>query len=281
MYNCGLILEGGGLRGLYTSGILDYFIDKNLDFSDIYGVSAGAFNAISYITKQRERSKNINIEFVDDKRYLNMKNVIKGKPVFNLDFMLNEISEIYYPFDYEKFYNSKSKFHCVSTNVETGKAEYFDINDIKENINFLKSTGSLPIFGEIVEANGLKLLDGGIADSIPIVKSMETNKKNVLVLTRNKGYTKSKSKYLSVYKKTFKDYPNFINAVQDRYIRYNKTLELISDLEDKKEVFVFRPSKPLKVDIFEKNKEKLEDLYLNGYNDAKDLYNELIKYLEK
>lgn len=281
MYNCGLILEGGGLRGLYTSGVLDFFIDKNIDFSDIYGVSAGAFNAISYITKQQGRSKDINIGYVDDKRYLNMKNVVKGKPVFNLDFMLHDISEKYYPFDFEKFYNSKLKFHCVSTNVETGKAEYFDINDIKGNLNLLKSTGSLPIFGEIVEANGLKLLDGGIADSIPIVKSMEKNKKNVLILTRNQGYRKSKIKYFGIYKKTFKDYPNFINAMEDRYIRYNQTLDLISELEEKKEIFVFRPSKPLQVDIFEKNKEKLEDLYLNGYNDAKDLYDELIEYLEK
>lgn len=281
MYDCGLILEGGGLRGLYTAGVLDYFIEKDIQFSDIYGVSAGAFNAVSYITKQKERSKNINIGFVNDKRYLNTRNIIKRKPLFNLDFIVYDVPEKYFPFEYEKFYNSKSKFHCVSTNIETGKAEYFDINDIRENMELLKSTGSLPMFGEIVEANGLKLLDGGIADSIPIEKSLENNKKNVLILTRNKDYIKEKAKFYGLHKIRYRKYPKLIEAMENRHIRYNKTLEKIHDLEEKKEIFVIRPSKPLEVDVFEKDKEKLEKLYLNGYDDAKELYKSLIEYIEK
>ena len=281
MYECGLVLEGGGLRGLYTVGILDFFMEKDIYFSDIYAVSAGALNGVSFVSKQIGRSKDINIKYSSDKRYLNKNNLFKGKPLFDLDFIVDDIPNKYVPFDFDRFYNSKSNFYCVSTNIETGKPEYFDIDDIRKNMDILKSTGSLPMFGKIIEVNDMKLLDGGISDSIPIRKAKEKNNKNVVILTRNSGYIKKKINFFGMHRLYYKKYPELIKAMENRHLEYNKTIEYINELENKKEIFVFRPTKPLEVDIFINDKDKLERLYLNGYNDAKEQYNNLIEFLEK
>ncbi|NLJ89148.1 MAG: patatin family protein [Epulopiscium sp.] len=280
MKKVGLVLEGGGLRGVYTSAILDFFIDKNLFFPYVIGVSAGACNAISYISRQRGRNKEININYITDKRYISFSNLIRDKELFGTKFLFDDIPNRLCPFDYNNFYNAKETFVVCTTNCVTGKPMYFYKDNSKDFFEAVKASMSLPFISNIVEFRDNYLLDGGISDAIPIKKSIEDgNEKNVLILTRHKGYRKKPSKTTKLAKKIYAEYPNLIEAMANRHLMYNSTLDYIEQLEKEGKVFVVYPSKPIKVKRVEKNPKKLSALYEQGYNDIQNLYDSLIEWL--
>ena len=282
MSKIGLILEGGGMRGIYTAGVLDFFIHKNIEVDLVVGVSAGGCHAASYLSKQYKRAFHSNVDYLNDKDYISFRNLIKNGSIFGMDLMFNKIPNELYPYDHEAFYNSKSKFTVVATNCETGKAEYFQLNDMKKDITYLQASCSIPMFANIVEIDGYNLVDGGVSDSIPIEYAIKQGcNKNIVILTRDKTYRKNKVKFLPFIKRKYKNYPKLVRAIENRHINYNKSLDLVKSLEEKNEVLVIRPKSPVKVSQIEKNKDKLIALYNDGYNDAKDAYEKILEFINK
>lgn len=282
MIEAGLVVEGGGMRGVYTAGVLDYFMEKNLYFDDCYGVSAGACHISSYVSKQIGRSMKVTLDYINDKRYCSINSLIKTGDMFGVEMLYDIIPNKLELYDYETFNKFKGNFYSVVTNCKTGKAEYIKIKDMKKDIIAVRASSSLPLLSRIVEINGKEYLDGGITDSIPIKKSIKDgHKKNVVILTRDKTYRKSKPKFLSFFKLKYKKYPNLVKAIENRYKMYNETLDFLEEEKAKNEVFIIQPKLPVKISRIEKDKDKLKELYDQGYEDAKELYEDLMKFLEE
>lgn len=278
----GLVVEGGGMRGVYVAGVLDFFIEKDLYFENNYGVSAGSCHLCSYLSKQYERAFRINVNYLNDKRYCSIQSLIKTGDLFGADMLYNLIPNELDLFDYDTYNKNESNFYCVITNVNTGKPEYIKLGDLKDDIIYVRASSSLPMLSRNVKIKGEEYLDGGISDSIPIRKAiLDGNKKNILVLTRDESYRKDKNSLMPIIKIRYKKYPKLVESIKNRYIVYNDTLDLIKELEKKNDIFVIRPKNPVKIGRTEKNREKLEALYREGYNDAKDSYEDLLSYLNK
>jgi len=278
----GLVVEGGGMRGVYSSGVLDFFIEKDLFFENNYGVSAGACHLCSYLAKQYKRAFRVNVDYLNDKRYCSVHSLLKTGNLFGAEMLYDIIPNELDLFDYDTYNKNESNFYVVITDINTGKPEYIKIRDLKKDIIYVRASSSLPLLAQNVKINDKEYLDGGISDSIPIKKSIaDGNKKNVVILTRDSTYRKGKNSLMPIIKLKYKKYPNFVKSMADRYIVYNEILDFIKELEDNGDVFVIRPKKPVNIGRTEKNREKLEALYNDGYNDAKDCYEELLKYLGK
>jgi len=281
MFLSSLILEGGGMRGVYTAGVLDFFLDVNLEFKTVIGVSAGACNACSYISKQKGRNYHINTDYLKNPEYLSFRNLLTKKSAFGMDFIFDDIPNKLNKFDYNAFHNSKSKLIAVSSNIESGLPLYYPINDMVNDIDYIKASISIPLLAKIVEVDSHKLLDGGICDSIPIAYAQSLGyEKSVVILTRDPLYRKGKNKVMPLIKSVYKEYPNFVKAVETRHMNYNNSLNLISLLKHQKKVFVIQPKKEVQISQLEKNKDKLTDLYKQGYQDAKDAYEDLVSFLK-
>lgn len=282
MIKAGLVVEGGGMRGVYSSGVLDFFIEKDLFFENNYGVSAGACHLCSYLAKQYKRAFRVNVDYLNDKRYCSVHSLLKTGNLFGAEMLYDIIPNELNLFDYDTYNKNESNFYVVITDINTGKPEYVKIGDLKKDIIYVRGSSSLPLLAQNVKINDKEYLDGGISDSIPIKKSIaDGNKKNVVILTRDSTYRKGKNSLMPIIKLKYKKYPDFVKSMADRYIVYNEILDFIKELEDNGDVFVIRPKKPVNIGRTEKNREKLEALYNDGYNDAKDCYEELLKYLGK
>lgn len=282
MIKAGLVVEGGGMRGVYSSGVLDFFIEKDLFFENNYGVSAGACHLCSYLAKQYKRAFRVNVDYLNDKRYCSVHSLLKTGNLFGAEMLYDIIPNELDLFDYDTYNKNESNFYVVITDINTGKSEYVKIGDLKKDIIYVRASSSLPLLAQNVKINDKEYLDGGISDSIPIKKSIaDGNKKNVVILTRDSTYRKGKNSLMPIIKLKYKKYPNFVKSMADRYIVYNEILDFIKELENNGDVFVIRPKKPVNIGRTEKNREKLEALYNDGYNDAKDCYEELLKYLGK
>lgn len=280
MDHVGLVLEGGGMRGLYTCGVLEYFMEKNLYFNYIIGVSAGACNAVSYISRQKRRNEKVIINFVNDWRYMSFRSLIFKKSYFGMDFIFDEIPHRHVPFDYETFQKSSCKFIIVTTDCQTGKPFYLNKKDLGEKFQALRASSSLPMLSPIVNYKGHELLDGGLSDSIPIKKSIKDgNTKNIIVLTRNEGYRKSPGKFSALLKLKYKNYPRLVEAMLNRHREYNATLDYIKQLENDGKAIVIRPSKGLVVGRLEKDPHKLHGLLQDGYNDVRNCYDRIMKFV--
>lgn len=277
----GLVLEGGAMRGMYTAGVLDVILDNNIKVDGIIGVSAGVLFGVNYCSKQKGRALRYNKKYAGDKNYMSVYSLLKTGNIINKEFAFYDVPLKYDIFDTEEFKKSKTDFYATVTNVETGNAEYIKLDDVIDQMEVLRATGAMPFVSEIVEYDGKKYLDGALADSIPLTKCMEMGyDKIVVVLTKTLNYRKKKpAEFLA--KVVYKDYPNLINAINTRYIRYNESLDKITALESKKEIFVLRPSRKVKMSRIEKDPDKLQEMYDLGVNDCEKLLSELKKYLKK
>ena len=284
MIKAGLILEGGGMRGAYTAGILDFFMEKGLWFDHSYGVSAGACHLCSYISRQPGRGFRVSINYLDDDDYCSIKSLRETGDLFNAKMCYDTIPNELDLYDYETADKWPGKAFAVATNIETGKAEYLQLKNMREDITAVQASASLPLVSRNVEYKGKLYLDGGMADSIPLRKSLrDGNKKNVVVLTRPVDYRKKPqsigNRELMALK--YPRYPGLRKAMIRRHEVYNKTLDLIERLEAEGRVFVFRPEKLVKIERIEKDPKKLKVLYLQGYHDAAINYGLLMAYLNK
>jgi Predicted esterase of the alpha-beta hydrolase superfamily len=278
MAKVNLILEGGGMRGLYTAGVLDYFLDQGLLFKDITGVSAGACNSVSYITRQRGRNLAINAGYCMDKRYVSLMGLFTRGSIFNMDFLFDDIPNKLIPFDYDKFKSSDCRLIAVATDCETGKGFYAPVNDMRVDDIYVRASSSIPLVSLIVEAEGRKLVDGGPSDSIPIHYSVSSGfDKHVIILTQHRGYEKKPNKLYPLCKLKLKKYPNLAEAIKNRHIHYNDSIRLAENLEKENNAVIIRPEKPVEISRFEKNPENLKKLYNEGYKDAEEKFPEIIR----
>ncbi len=262
----GLVLEGGGMRGVFTCGVLDYFMSRNIEFPYAIGVSAGACNGLSFISKQQGRAKYSNIDLLAKYKYIGLKHYIKKRNIMDFDLLFHDFPENIIPYDYQTYFSSPSRFEMVTSNCLTGEAVYLEEKSNKERvIDIVKASSSLPIMCPIAYVDDIPMLDGGICDSIPINRAISQGyKKNIVILTRNKGYRKE-SKDIKMPSFIYRKYPAMREALSNRNSLYNSQLDLIDKLEEEGSVFVIRPQKPIIVDRIEKDVNKLTALYEEGY----------------
>lgn len=282
----GLIAEGGGMRGAYTAGVLEVFLDYQLQFPYAIGVSAGANTLCSYLSEQKLRNKRLYTHWITDKRFMNWRNLLTEGAYFGMDFLFNELPTNLDPFDFDTFHNCKTTFKVGVTNCLTGKAEYLepilapslDMADL-----ILQASSSLPFIAKMVELDGTPYLDGGLSDSIPIRQAEKDGcLYNVVILTRNRNYRKTYSKSLhKLSKGYFKRYPKLAETIGKRYQMYNDTLDYLHQLEQEGKVFIICPELPLEVDRYEKDREKLTKLYEQGYQETLNQLPRLRTWLSK
>lgn len=281
MNKLGLILEGGGMRGLYTAGVLDYFLTKQLEVNGVIGVSAGACHSTSFLSKQYERNKRVCLNYLHDKEYFSLRSFIKTGSIFGMNMMFYKIPNELDLFDYDTFNKRKAELVIVSTNIETGKPDYHIVKDVKEEVCYIQASASLPLLAKPVEVDGKLLMDGGCSDSIPIHYFEERGySHNIVILTQDQSYRKGKNNLLPLIRKVYKQYPNLIEALKRRHIDYNETLDYLNISRKQKKTFIIQPSKPITISRLERNEEKLKKLYELGYEDAKKAYPKLVEFLK-
>ena len=282
MYSAGLIFEGGGMRGAYTAGVIDALIENKLEFSSCYGVSSGACHAASYLSKQHGRAYRTMTEHMGDKRYFSYWNLLTKGDLLGPEMVFHIIPEQLDPFDYDEYNKYPGKFYSVATNCETGEAEYFHPKIMEEDVEMIHASSALPILAKKVKIGENYYFDGGISDSIPIKRSIaDGNTKNVLVLTQDADYQKKYDKSVPILNIFYPKYPKMVEMVATRHIRYNEALELVAEEEAAGRAFVIRPKNPVGVSRIKFNKEKIAQLYHDGYHDKIDKMDDLIAFLEK
>ena len=278
----GLVLEGGALRGIYTAGVLDVLLKNNVKVDKIIGVSAGALFGVNYKSNQPGRALRYNKKYCNNKNYMSFYSFFTTGNIVNREFCFDKLVNELDPFDYETYSNNNIDFYATVTNLETGKAEYHLIKDIRneKDSEYLRASGSMPFVSRIVEVDGKKYLDGAIADSIPVDKMLTMSVDKIIVVPTRPIDFRRRKKTAIFNKLKYKKYPNFVDKLSNRYKMYNKEVERIIDLENQGKVFVIRPSRFVNIKRLEKNPEIIQEMYDLGVSDTKSKLKELKKYLE-
>ncbi|MBS5925967.1 MAG: patatin family protein [Clostridium sp.] len=265
-----LILEGGTFRPIFSAGVMDALLDNNIMFPYCIGVSAGITNGVSYISKQKKRNLDILMTYRNDKRYLGLRNFLKCKSLFGLDFVYGEIPNKLSPFDMETYQKYEGKVLVGVTNAITGKTEYFDGKELDDKCSILRATCAIPLFFPAIKINNSYYYDGGICDPVPIRKAIDDgNEKHLIVLTRPKEYRKNLSKGNIIVSKLFrKKYPNLKEPLLTRHNHYNETIRFCEELEAQGKAVIIRPTLEQSIESFEKDVNKLREGYNNGYKMA-------------
>ena len=279
----GLLLEGGAMRGLYTAGILDVFMEKDIKIDGIIGVSAGALFGMNYKSKQIGRVLRYNKKYAKNKDYMGFYSLISTGDIMNREFCFNKIVNELDPVDFDTFKRTEVEFYAVVTNMETGKPEYIKIDDLKDKVQleYLRASGSMPYVSKPVIIKGKKYLDGGISDSIPIEKIMNMGfDKIIVILTRPIEYRKKKGneKIPQIY---YRKYPKLVETINNRYKMYNEEVEKVIQLEKEKKIFVIRPSRTVGIKRIERDIDKIQEMYDLGKSDIQEKMDELLNYLKE
>ncbi|MCL2205621.1 MAG: patatin family protein [Treponema sp.] len=282
MIKAALVLEGGSLRTLFTAGVLDVFIENEIEFECIVGVSAGAFNGANYIAKHIERTAKINILHSNDPNYFGIRQLLFKRSAFNFNYIFNSPINDLYPYDKNRLTVSKTNFFVCATDCETGKAVYFQKNNFHELSLALQASGSMPLFSKPVIVDGITCLDGAISEPVGINKAVaEGYEKIIVVLTRDLKSKKEVGKITRfLYKAFYKKYPLLLETLNNSADDYNALIETINKLEREKKIFVIRPSREVKISKMEKDARKLTDLYFRGKDDARELMEAMFEYLK-
>ncbi|MGT2750673.1 patatin-like phospholipase family protein [Streptococcus orisasini] len=275
----GLVLEGGGMRGLYTAGVLDAFLDAKIKVDGIVAVSAGALFGVNYVSGQRGRALRYNKKYISYPNYMGLRSWLTTGNVVNKDFTYYKIPMELDVFDEEAFEKANIPFYAVATNIETGRPDYIQITNVFKQMEALRASSALPVASKIVEWEGKKYLDGGLSDSIPVdfARSLGFDKL-IVVLTRPINYRKKTSSG-RIYKLLYRKYPNFVKVASRRPEHYNATVEHIINLEKDRELFALRPSRAVEIGRLEKNPEKFDEIYQLGLTDAEQRMPALKTYL--
>ncbi|WP_075876563.1 patatin-like phospholipase family protein [Merdibacter massiliensis] len=277
-----LILEGGALRGVYTSGVLDVMMLHHLKIDHVVGISAGSLNGLYYVSNQIGKAAELNLNYVRDSRYMGMSHLAKEKSFFNFDFVFQDIFNELIPFDFDAFQRSDIQFWAGVTNCATGKIEFIEKRQQDDFLNVCRASSSIPILCSPVEIDGQYYVDGGVACAIPLFEDLPFHADRlVLVLTRHKGYRKSSvpEPLQKFYRHHFKNAPGMIDRLVTAPLRYNEKLDEIEQLEKEGKVFVIQPKKPVSVSRIEKDVEKLTALYQDGREDMEFAYRSLHSFL--
>ena len=262
----GLVLEGGGMRGVFTSGVLDAFMKHDLYFPYVVAVSAGACNGLSYMSRQPRRARFSNIDMLKKYDYISLKSLLTQGSIFDPNILYERFPNEIVPFDYDAYRTNPGIFEMVTTNCLTGRAEYLTEKQSAQRLTaIVKASSSLPYVAQITEVDGVPMLDGGIIDSIPVVRAIDMGySPNVVIMTRNRGF-RSSERDIKIPRFFYKDYPRLRVALSHRVEVYNRQLELVERMEDWGEIVCIRPERPMEVDRICRDVDKLEALYEEGF----------------
>ena len=266
----GLVVEGGGMRGIYGAGVLDVLLENDIKADGLIGVSAGAIHGCSFVSGQKGRSIRYNLKYSRDPRYMSMRSLIRTGDMFGIDFCYRELPETLDPFDNETFESSSTEYYVTCTDVETGQPVYHRCPSLRgDRIDWVRASASMPLASRIVELDGKKLMDGGVADSIPVMAFRKMGfKKDLVILTRPEGYRKKQNPMLPLIRRAYREYPEFVETAASRHLVYNRELDEISRLEREGEILVIRPSRRIKISRTERRPERIEQMYRLGREDA-------------
>lgn len=277
----GLVLEGGAMRGMFTAGVMDVMMEEEVKFDGAIGVSAGAAFGVNYKSGQIGRAIRYNTRFCNDKRYCGLWSLLKSGDIYNTDFCYRVVPTLYDPFDFDSYEKNTMDFYVVTTNVGTGKPVYHPYGGREDHgFDWIRASASMPLVSHMVEIDGVKMLDGGISDPVPL-RFFETRDytRNVLVLTQPKGYRKKKSSAMMLIKLMYRKYPHLVEAMAQRHEVYNQTMDYIDEQEANGKIFVLRPDSALPVKRVEKSPDKLKLAYEIGRKTATTKLNDLREFL--
>lgn len=275
----GLVLEGGGVRGIYTAGVLDAFMDAGIAFDGVIGVSAGAIHGCSYLSGQRGRSIRYYCKYVTDPRFMSLRSWITTGDIVGADFCYHELPDRLDVYDHDAFLRCGTPFYVVCTDVDRGQPAYLRITDMRGQIDLLRASASLPYFSRIVRLDGHGYLDGGCSDSIPVEAFMRMGYgRNVVVLTRDAAYRK-KPEMSGLARLVYRKYPAFVRMLEERHAAYNAQVERIAEPERQGSIFVIRPEAPLDIARLEKDPQKVQRVYNTGFADAQEQLSALRTWL--
>ena len=277
----GLVLEGGAMRGMYTAGVLDVLMEKGIQADGVVGVSAGAVFGCNYISPQIGRTLRYTTKYCRDPRYGDFRSLVRSGDIYEEKFCYHELPDKLDPFDWETYKSSPVEFYVVCTDVDTGRAVYHRCTGEREDLRWMQASASMPFVSRIVEINGRQLLDGGISDSIPVNWFRSIGyEKNLVVLTRPKGFRKKPPRGLPLLQQMIRKYPALSMAVKPRHIRYNQTLDQLQELEKAGLALVLRPSRRIRVSKLERHPEKLRALYELGRKDTERRLEKIRQFLK-
>ena len=279
----GLVLEGGGMRGVYTGGVLEKLLEEKLFVDYIVGVSAGACNASSYVSRQNGRNHKVTIGYVHHPEYISVKNLLLKRELFGMNLIFDEIPNLLEPFDYSNFHDATEEFFVGTTDCMTGEAVYFEKHGHTENfLTIVRASSSIPLMAQPVEYHGRLLMDGGLADPLPIRKALSDGvTRPIIILTKEKGYRKKRNSFARIVPTFYRQFPGIIASLENWADRYNETMEMIEGLEAEGKVLVIQPSVHFKVNGMERDPKKLTQLYNQGYQDVDLKMDAIRRFIEK
>lgn len=283
MEKAGIILEGGAMRSMFSAGVLDSFLDNGVEIPNVMAVSAGAYAGMNYVSGQRGRALDAVIKPLETEKYMGFKTFLKKGTFFDMDFLFDEIPKFRVPFDFQSFTQSAKQFIISTANCLTGEAVYHDkFADMDDFFRVCKAANSLPFIARVTEINGVPMLDGGMADAIPIAKALEEGwKKIVVVMTRDKKYRKKQRYvYLAFLKLLYHKYPRFVHMVAGRAEKYNHSLEMLEQLEKEGTAFILRPAEGMNLENNQSDAERLREYYRHGYEVSEERKEELKEFLD-
>lgn len=270
MKKTAIVCEGGGMRGAFTAGVLEFFMEDEFWVDEVIGVSAGASTSISYVSKQKGRCKATILDYLDVEPYVSIKNMMKTGFLFNMDFLFDKIPNKLNIFDYDAFYTNPCKYYAGATDIETGEMYYFGKEDLTSKCEMLRASCAMPFVSKLVKVQNRYYMDGGIADSIPYKKALEDGCEQIIViLTRPRDYRKKPLSGKRIVKAMYKKYPKFVESIISRPERYNKSLQELEQLEKEGKVIVIAPEHTLELSKTEKNREKLQIAFQAGWEAGK------------
>lgn len=282
MNQTGLVLQGGGVRGIYTSGVIDCFLDHGIHFPYITAVSAGACNATALITRQRGYGRSLHLDFLHDPRYLSWWNWIREGSLFGMDFIFDDIPRKLCPFDYERFASSREELVIGATDCQTGEPVYFRKGDCDDIFLVLRASCSIPFLSRTVEFQGRQLLDGGISDPIPIGRAEgDGYAYNVVVMTDHRPTPRETQSWGWLIQWWYRQYPLFARTLLEHSQRFRDTLRLIQQRYRQRRAFVLRPSRQISVTGLGRDIHKLTQLYELGYQDTWRQLPDLLQWMEE
>lgn len=282
MKNSCIVLEGGGLRGAFTSGVLEYLLEKDINFDRVVGVSAGACVGASYLSKQKGRNRKVNVEYPSDKRYMGLRHLVTSGSYFNMKFVFEEIPGKLVPFDEQAFYMNPAEFDIITTSLSTGKSVVITKKELSAiGIDkALVASSSIPILSQPAVINDQLFFDGGVADSIPVKYALSKHQKAVVILTRPRGYRKNQTNSRLWLNFAFRKHPKFLETILKRNEEYNRTLELCEQMEKEGRLFILAPSPEFSIGRTEQNYEKRLALYNHGYRCIRNEFENLLFFLD-
>ena len=279
---CNVVLEGGAMRCQFTAGVLDFWMEKKFFPQLVVGTSAGALTGSCYASGLLGRSCFLNVKYCDDPRYLSMRSFALTGNVYGREFAFDKIPHELDPLDPAVYNDSPVTLVAVSSNLETGEADYHEITDYETDLPYIIASSSMPLMSKIVEIDGKKLLDGGPCDSVALDYSRSTGtKKQVVVLTQDPSYRKQPNKLMALMRSVYGAYPYFCERIEHRHYEYNRLYRRLEREADEGSIFVIQPQKPVEVGHIERDADKLLDLYAQGYEQGMKTWEALQTYLSK